>query len=273
VRTMYDSTNPADIPADAQLVGFYVDGIYAVAPPRARFPNAVLVPISAVGTNAGLVGDVEPGCIWPLEAAVPWVQARRAAGADPSLYVNQKDWPTLRRIIQGAAIVEPHYWVADWRSYPDPTIPQDAVARQFGGSAQTGKHYDISSVADHWPGVDTMGITDAQAIERTYNIEMDGLHTGGDATSAGYLKRVIEPMIDGISKQIVPVIDATGPNPSPIDSRLVTIQNTLIALSGQLATIEQLLRAPDTDTTAGGGGGITEAQLAAALKALVLKAA
>lgn len=155
MRTLFDSTNPADIPQSAEMVGYYVDGIYAVseASVRARCRKAVLVPISAVGTNAGIVGDVEPGCMSP-EQAVNWVRIRRAAGVDPSIYVNQNQWPRVRQLMQAAGITEPHYWIADWRNYPDTTIPPDAVARQYGGSAQTRQHYDISSVVDNWPGID-----------------------------------------------------------------------------------------------------------------------
>lgn len=167
---MYDSTNPRDCPADAQLLGYYVDGIYAVseAAARASHPNAVLVPISAIGTNAGIVGDVEPGCITVTDS-VAWVRGRRGAGVDPTIYVNASTWGQVRAAFQSVGEREPHYWIADWRNFPDPTIPAGAVARQYGGSAQTGSHFDISSVADFWPGVDNMPTrSDYQAIHDAF---------------------------------------------------------------------------------------------------------
>jgi hypothetical protein len=238
MRTLYDSTNINDIPSNAQMVGYYVDGIYAVAEAtvRARFPNAVLVSISAIGENKGTVGDVEPGCMTP-EYAVGWIKWRRAAGVDPSLYVNASAWTRQRQLIQAAGIPEPHYWVADWRNYPDPTIPTDAVARQYGGSAQTGKHYDISSVADAWPGVDMAGLTDAQAIERGYNVAINGETGNGPADEVGYLKRVVEPKLDKLLAALVSSQSADVPpilHTSPLDAALTEIRNTVATIPAAL---------------------------------------
>ena len=153
-RTMYDSTNVQDDPAGAQLVAYYIDGIYAtsVAPVIARFPNAILVPISAIGTNAGLVGDVEPGCM-SIGQAVEWVKMRRAAGVDPSLYVNETyGWGPARQAFQSAGIPEPHWWVADYDGIA--VVPAGAVAKQYENPPMDGGHFDLSVVADFWPGVD-----------------------------------------------------------------------------------------------------------------------
>lgn len=151
---MYDSTNIQDDPLEAQLVGYYIDGIYATsaAPVIARFPHAVLVPISAIGTNAGIVGDVEPGCMTVGES-VGWVQMRRAAGADPTLYVNQMHgWAPVRYAFRSAGIPEPHYWVANYDGVAQ--IPPGAVAKQYANPTLTHGHFDLSVVADYWPGVD-----------------------------------------------------------------------------------------------------------------------
>lgn len=153
-RTMYDSTNVQDDPADAQLVGYYVDGIYAVseAAVRARFPNAVLVAISAIGTNAGIVGDVEPGCI-TIPQSVDWVLMRRAAGLDPTLYVNQTyGWALARQAFFNRGIPQPHWWVANYDDVA--VIPAGAVAKQYANPTLTHGHFDLSVVADIWPGVD-----------------------------------------------------------------------------------------------------------------------
>ncbi len=163
-RIMFDSTSPGDIPRDAEMVAYYVDGRYAW--PQAwinMFPNAVKVPISAIGVATAPVGDVEVGCIWPPANAVPWVRRARADGYDPTIYMNElNDWPAVRQAFRDAGEPEPHYWTARYNGVR--SIPDGAVARQFAhphdgdGVAnnpwETGKHYDLSVVADFWPGID-----------------------------------------------------------------------------------------------------------------------
>lgn len=153
MRTMVDSTNLADDPA-AQLVAYYVDGIYATteAAVRARFPNAIPVPISVIGSNAGVVGDVEPGCM-TIAGAVIWVLMRRQAGQDPTLYVNETyGWQPCRQAFISGGIPEPHWWVADYDGVA--VVPAGAIAKQYENPTLTGGHFDRSVVADHWPGVD-----------------------------------------------------------------------------------------------------------------------
>src|SRR4029077_13312554 len=109
-RTMYDSTSINNIPQSAEMVGFYTDGIYAasLAGVRARFPTAVLVGISAIGTNSGVVGDIEPGCM-TINQGVAWVKMRRAAGVDPTIYCNETNaWASVRDAFRRQGVAEPH---------------------------------------------------------------------------------------------------------------------------------------------------------------------
>lgn len=166
-RLMYDSTSPWDIPRDAEMVAYYVDGLYAW--PQSwldMFPNAIKVGISAIGRNTAVVGDVEVGCIWPPRNAVPWVQRARRDGYDPTIYVNElNDWGPTRQAFRDAGEPEPHWWTARYNGVRQ--IPAGAIGRQFAhphdgdGVAnypwETGKHYDLSIVADFWPGVDNGG--------------------------------------------------------------------------------------------------------------------
>lgn len=152
-RTMYDSVTPAAIPSTATMVAGYVDGLYAnVNAMRSRFPKAKLVEIAVSShTDAGQVLDVETGDATPT-GAVSWVQMRRRAGADPTVYCNSSVWPSVRAAFSAAKVSQPHYWVANWDG--NPTIPAGAVAKQYKDSKMVGHNYDVSVVADYWPGVD-----------------------------------------------------------------------------------------------------------------------
>jgi len=149
-RTMYDAVTPGNIPANAQMVAGYVDGRYAWhANDWARFPNAVKVRIAVFSsTNDGHVLDIEPGCSTPASAP-GWVQRRRAAGVDPSVYCNTSTWPTVRAAFAAAHVPEPHYWIA---AYPGigAALYAGSVAHQYADPGPV----DISVVADYWPGVD-----------------------------------------------------------------------------------------------------------------------
>lgn len=150
-RTMYDGINLDSplIPTTAQLVAGYVDGRYAwSAADWARFPNSVHVPIAVWSTtNNGVVLDVEQGNASPAES-VNWVLDRRATGVDPSIYCSLNLWPTVRAAFQARSVAEPHYWIADYDGVQQ--IPAGAIAKQY----QNTHSWDLSIVADYWPGVD-----------------------------------------------------------------------------------------------------------------------
>jgi hypothetical protein len=153
VRTGYDSVNPAAIPMNAAVVMGYVDGPYAWTPLEwSWFPRAVRVRIATrASTNSGHVLDVEQGDATP-EQAVQWVRMRRAAGEDPSVYCNAATWPNVRAAFGAAGVPEPHYWIAHYDG--STAIPAGAVAKQYNDPPGSGGDYDISAVADYWPGVD-----------------------------------------------------------------------------------------------------------------------
>lgn len=158
MRTMYDSTAAGDIPTSAAMVaGYLAPSPWAwTSADWARFPNAVKVRIAVrAATNDGHVLDVEAGDATPAQAP-GWVQMRRAAGADPTVYCSASAWPTVKAAFAAAGVTEPHYWVA---AYPGGgrTIPAGAVAHQYADSTTSGGHFDLSVVADYWPGVDQGG--------------------------------------------------------------------------------------------------------------------
>jgi hypothetical protein len=153
MRLMFDSTNPFDIPAQADMVAGYVDGAFAwPAGGWERFAHVPCVRIATSSlTNDGHVLDVEAGDATP-EQAVQWVRMRRASGAHPTIYCAFDSWSTVARAFTAAGEPEPEWWIADWDNVK--AIATGAVAHQFANPDITAAHYDLSVVADHWPGVD-----------------------------------------------------------------------------------------------------------------------
>lgn len=238
---MFDSTNPGAIPATAAMVAGYVDGIFAWSPSAwARFPNAVKVRIAVrATTNNGHVLDVERGDASPAEAP-PWVSMRRAAGVDPSIYCNVSTWPDVIAAFNHAGVPQPHYWVAHYRAGAAiPAIPAGSVAIQYADPPDgSGGQWDISAVADFWPGVDQGGpVTDPVNA----NV-LAFVATGGVSTRASNMTDLA----------------AGGVDPTSILGRVADIQWALTAAlpklltaANQMAALAASISAVDTDVRAG----------------------
>jgi hypothetical protein len=161
MRTFYDAINPANIPANAQGVCGYIDGLYAwSAADWARFPLAVKVRIAVfASTNDGHVLDCETGDATPAQCP-GWVVKRRAAGQDPTVYCSFSAWPVVKAAFTAAKVTEPHYWIA---AYPGngPNLYSGSIAHQYANPGPV----DISVVADYWPGVDNSSGVDMDATQ------------------------------------------------------------------------------------------------------------
>lgn len=241
MRTMYDSTNPFDIPQNARMVAGYVDGRYAWSQAGwDRFPDAVKVTISAVGARTAHVGDVERGCIWPVSNAVPWVRRARADGYDPTIYVNElNDWGPCREAFRLAGEPEPHWWVARYNGVAQ--VPAGAVARQYAHPVdsdgvpdkpwETGFHYDLSAVLDYWPGVDERapGGGDTEESEMGFSFGQVEL----PATNAtDYTEReVIFPDMGGSMQVVDRWVKIHGPGQPFIDSTQVDRREAMVRLA------------------------------------------
>lgn len=140
------------------MVAGYVDKI--VIPPWteadwALFPNAVKVQIvKKASSNWGHVLDVEPGDATPAQAP-GWVKMRRAAGlATPCIYVQKSSWAAVQNEFRIQNVAQPLYWIAHYNDVKElPTLNGiTAIAKQYHGNDPN--NYDLSWVADFWPGVD-----------------------------------------------------------------------------------------------------------------------
>jgi hypothetical protein len=154
-------------PGQFSFIAGYVDGLYAWSAAQwALFPHATHVRIAVfASTNDGHVLDCEPGNQGDPGQAVDWVLMRRAAGVDPTVYCGRNTWwPTIRADFRARGVPEPHYWVADYGvDQNNPQIPAGAIALQFADAGP----YDLSVVADYWPGVDPKPVP-AQAPPKEY---------------------------------------------------------------------------------------------------------
>lgn len=151
-----DAVQMAQRASGYQLVAGYDDGLYAWdAAEWALFPGLVHVHIAVFSTtNSGTVLDVEPGNATPAES-VDWVLMRREAGVDPTVYMNTSTWPTVREAFAARKVAEPHYWIAQYDGVAQ--LPAGAIAKQYADNIRLGEPWDISVVADYWPGVDSAG--------------------------------------------------------------------------------------------------------------------
>lgn len=170
MRTMYDSTAAIDIPSDARMVAGYVDGKYKWSPlDWLRFPHAIRVRIAVFQTtNDGHVLDVESGNADPSQS-VDWVLMRRKAGADPTVYCSESLWPSVHYAFQLRKVAEPHYWTANYTR--GPTLLPGTIAHQYADPITSGGHYDLSIVADYWPGVDPIPSRKVKRMFAVFEVE------------------------------------------------------------------------------------------------------
>jgi hypothetical protein len=234
---MYDSINAGDIPADAEMVaGYLPPSRYAwSAADWARFPNAVKVRIAVRATvNDGEVLDVEPGDASATQA-VSWVVMRRKAGVDPTVYCSQSMYPSVVSAFSAAGVALPHFWIAHYDGQA--ALPDGMVAKQYTDNPASGGHYDLSVVADYWPGVDTTPyqpqddgmttpITDPNFLQTVARLQAA---VAGTATS-GWAQAPIKNEPNALGK-------AVGVTLPQIVSQLMVIQNQLTAISNALAKI------------------------------------
>jgi|SRR5215469_2087596 len=152
---MYDSITATDIPLTAEMVAGYL-------PPSkfawsdddwSLFPKAVKVRIAVRGdVTDGHVLDVEQGDATSVQA-VSWVLMRRHMGADPTVYCNIRTFPSVVAAFNAAHVALPHFWVAHYDGQA--VLTDGYIAKQYTDSPANGGHYDLSVVADYWPGVDS----------------------------------------------------------------------------------------------------------------------
>lgn len=229
-RTMYDSVSAAAIPADAAMIGGYVDGPESKWSDAdwQRFPNAVKVRIAVnPATDDGHVLDVEKGN-WPSADAVPWIVKRRAAGVVPTVYGNngvagyRLTEVTAACVAQGVA--PPQYWFANWGA--PAVLPDGYVALQYAN----GDAYDTSIVADYWPGVDPEPVPPAPNVPDIVDAQTDIANARALVTQADILLEHAQEDLNTVTTNAPPI-----PKPEP------TVSEMLAAIDSIASGVNMLL--------------------------------
>ena len=148
---MFDGIDVLSLPTGADLYAGYDDGHWPDADAiAARFPTKTVVRITTnPADNEGTVLDVENGDANPIDGP-DWVLRARGRGVDPTLYCNLATWFDCRNAFSVRRVFQPHWWIAHWDNVA--VIPDTAIAKQY----QSNQGYDVSVVADYWPGVDAV---------------------------------------------------------------------------------------------------------------------
>lgn len=152
-RTMYDSTNPFDIPQGVQMVAGYVDGLYAwSAAGWAYHAGSRHVRITVLGgtLDADAI-DFETGNVTAEDAAT-WLVRKTARDGYATVYVQESRLGELQAAAEAAGIHAFGIWRANWNNTPDLYV--NDIAHQYANPTLTGGHYDKSVVDPYWPGVD-----------------------------------------------------------------------------------------------------------------------
>ena len=138
--TMYDSTDPAEIPPGAQVAALYRNGRFAATPAQARrFPVVLWIDVLGTAPESCSILDIETGDATP-DTVLSWVPARLGShtGAHCRLYCNLSTWPAVRQAVasitgitadERASIM---YWIANPTGTPHLVPGSDATQYLFG---------------------------------------------------------------------------------------------------------------------------------------------
>lgn len=155
---MYDSINVANIPAGATDILAYTDGAYAnEAAIRARFPNATIHTISAMGQVFAQWVDCEPGAVWPPSAAAAVVQAWQARGCK-GIYASLNNMQACQEAVNALHLTGVEYFDANYTNVEH--VDPGYVATQY---ADPGPYDETDTTATFEDGM--TGDTDVIVIE------------------------------------------------------------------------------------------------------------
>lgn len=194
-RTMYDSTAPTLIPAEAEIVAYYP---HAWGTDITEHSHALVVRIDNRGDHADdcHILDVEQGAATDAIAA-EWVQSwhkLHPAGLDavngwirkPVLYASVSALPSLRGACAG---LDYDVWAAEWDGQISPVT--GCFAKQYTDHGPNGENYDMSAVFDDTWGRKPVAQNPGPTAPATSTpAPIQGLVTWADNSWAGHARLV-----------------------------------------------------------------------------------
>lgn len=174
MRTFYDSTSPAALPAKAAGYFGYIDGalikpnyeaVLKVAKGRPVVPTSTDPNDLSLLAYPGIMLDCERGDYDPATAIVRAKSLlSNKNGCTPTIYVDLSNWADLKARARAARIPTKvgrlgnlQWCVADWTGH-EHEVP-GAIATQWADPLHgSGGHYDVTAAADYWPGVDALEV-------------------------------------------------------------------------------------------------------------------
>ena len=267
-RTMFDSVTASNIPTDAQMVAGYVDpgGMFTWTDADwARFPTAIKVRIAGhASTNDGHVLDVEAGDATP-DQAPGWVTMRRSAGVTPTVYCSEAAWASVKQAFAAQGVPEPEWWIAGYPGSVGVALYPGAVAHQYRDVGP----YDLSIVADFWPGVDTATPTPTSEDDPVDYISQKSSSSGAIYVTDWQTKRHVNPAEWSLAQVLAGLAGKPAPPVLPLDDDTwanIPIVGTATIDAGALATTIAAAVAAKFPA----GSGLTDAQIRADVHAEVV---
>lgn len=148
---MFDSDQPAAIPASAAVVAGYVTGPGAWTTAQwSRWPADRHVAISrTAGYFVAHVLDVEAGAAQPEQVPGWIIRAGPASGFVPTIYGSRSTLDRCKVLVAQAGN-DCDWWLADPTGIPH--LPAGYSACQYAWPGRgSPAHFDLSVVADGWP--------------------------------------------------------------------------------------------------------------------------
>ena len=206
--TMYDSTEPRSIPADAQAVAGYVGGRWPTYPEMIRrFPHALHLSIAVNSTEDADCLDIETGDATPAKAPA-WFRRQKARGSGLIVfYANLSTMPAVVAAMNAAGIHRSEYllWVAYYDNIAN--VPGSFDAKQYFDKA-LGRNLDVSLCDEDFFG-HTQTPAYEPADEKRWEREFNELVSKKGAW-ANLRRRVLKRTMVHRERQIVSLAELSG---------------------------------------------------------------
>jgi hypothetical protein len=155
---LFDSTDIASIPGNAEEIASYVDGAYRNWPAaHARFPHARHLSITVEGRLDAMCADCESGAMTEAQTA-QWAARKLHLQVRPRVYTSLDNWGNVIDAMAWYKVPAGSvwWWIAAWTGHAH-VIPGAACVQYAspGWGLPESRHYDVSEIhlAHFMPGI------------------------------------------------------------------------------------------------------------------------